>query len=620
MAVFDGAVAEKPDEILPLEGFVENVQRVRAKLTGLTPYMIPKAIVPLSLLPRLPSGKANRKQHKATLQLMSQGELSEFSFDKTGNSQSNNAVTPVASQTQRALQQAWINTLQLSDGKFGLEADFLSLGGDSIAAINLVSYLGRKHLKISVRDVLKCPVLGAMASQLKRESDNTQQVKQETFASRPEVDIAISATSLQPTEYEYIYPCPPGQAEFLTQGAHPEALWSLMTVRKVGPDFEPKQWIDLVRQLTRTDDILRTTFTNCQGRWYSVVLQDVTPMVEIYDNVSDNEQRNQIIKSLGRHRFVFGLPFIRYAILRLSTGETEFITKLDHGLYDVTLLRIFGEHFEDYQRNSALERFTSFKDFAFHIWQMDKSRTLSFWKESAKRPIAFEFPSASIKEPCINSVYVHTINLEFDAFAKSTGATVSIIFQSILQLWLALRSNQRDVAFDYLYTGRNIDLADPQTINGTCANFLPMRSTVDASIPVSEFVRQTQDEFWQYTENSTVGMDEINKACETTREGFSNRTLFLFQLFEPVIATEKQYHKWIVMVKAQVTMPQPYAVVFEVVKTADVNEYKLKFSFDNHIYEKEDVQNEIQVIEKMLAKVIEHAEVSIGDVLASLRS
>ena len=620
ITVFDGDVAGGAGEILPLEAFAENVQRVRAKLTGLTPYMIPKAIVPLSSLPRLPSGKANRKQLKAMLQSLSQGELTKFSFDKVGHSQSKGALIPLVSPTQKLLQQAWIDTLQLSDGKFGLEADFLSLGGDSIAAINLVSYLRRKQLKISVRDVLKYPALGAMADQLKGDSDDTQQSKQQTFNSPSEVDATISAAGLQPTEYEYIYPCPPGQAEFLTQGAHPEALWSLMTVRKVGTDFDARQWIDLVRQLGTTNDILRTTFTRCHGKWYGVVLRDATPVVEIFETVSDEEQRNQIIKSLDNHRFVFGQPFIRYAILHLSTGETEIVTKLDHGLYDGTLLRIFGEHFEAYQRNAALERFTSFKEFAFHIWQMDKSRTLSFWKESEKRPIAFEFPSGITNEPRINSVHVHTINLEFDAFAKSTGATVSIIFQSIFQLWLALRSNQRDVAFDYLYTGRNIDLADPQTINGTCANFLPMRSGVDPSMPVSEFLRQTQDEFWQYTENSTVSMDEIHEVCETTREGFSNKTLFLFQPFEPVVATEKQYQKWIVMAKSEVTMPQPYAVVFEVVKTADVNEYKLKFAFDKRIYAKEQVQNETQVIEKMLAKVMEDAEASVGDVLASLRS
>jgi hypothetical protein len=74
------------------------------------------------------------------------------------------------------------------------------------------------------------------------------------------------------------------------------------------------------------------------------------------------------------------------------------------------------------------------------------------------------------------------------------------------------------------------------------------------------------------------------------------------------------------MAKSQVTMPQPYAVVFEVVKTADVNEYKLKFAFDKCIYEKEQVQEETQVVEKLLAKVMENAEASVGDVLGSFRS
>jgi hypothetical protein len=74
------------------------------------------------------------------------------------------------------------------------------------------------------------------------------------------------------------------------------------------------------------------------------------------------------------------------------------------------------------------------------------------------------------------------------------------------------------------------------------------------------------------------------------------------------------------MAKSQVTMPQPYAVVFEVVKTADVNEYKLKFAFDKRIYEKEQVQEETQVVEKLLAKVMENAEASVGAVLGSFRS
>ncbi|EAW12158.1 nonribosomal peptide synthase SidE [Aspergillus clavatus NRRL 1] len=624
VVVFDGAASEDSSTILSLQDYADQAQQLRANLTGLTPYMIPKAIVPLASLPRLPSGKANRKQLKAMVQGLSQGELTKFSFDKIGVSQTKGAVVPLVSETQRVLQQGWIEVLQLPDDEFGQEADFLSLGGDSIAAINLVSWLRRKQLKVSVRDVLKYPLLAAMAEQLKGESLEAKQVPQKTFTPPAELGAAISSSGLSQEQYEYVYPCGPGQSEFLTQGAHPEALWSLMAVRNAGENFDAKEWIDLVRQLTETNEILRTTFTRCQGKWYGVVLRDATPVVELYDDVTSEEQRKQIIDSIGDHRFVFGKPFIRYGILRLANGESHIVTKLDHGLYDGTLLRVFGEHFEAYQRGVALERFTPFKDFTDHIWQTDNSSTLSFWAQPDKRPIPFQFPitdSTNTLEPRINSVFVHTINLEFDAFAKSTGATVSIIFQSIFQLWLALRSTQRDVAFDYLYTGRNVDLPDPQTINGTCANFLPMRSDVDPQMPVQEFLRQTQDEFWQYTENSNVWMDEIHDACGTTREGFANKTLFLFQPFEPVVgATGKQYQKWVVMAKSEVTMPQPYAVVFEVVKTADVNGYKLKFAYDKRLWERAQVEEEAKVVERMLAKVMEDPNASVGDVLASFRA
>ncbi|KAF7596857.1 hypothetical protein BBP40_012457 [Aspergillus hancockii] len=622
VVVFNAATGSS-DEILPLVDYAEQAQKLRSNLTGLTPYMIPKAIVPLASLPRLPSGKANRKQLKAMVQALSQGELTRFSFDKPKTAQSNGAIVPLALETQRILQQGWIEALQLPNDQFGLEADFLSLGGDSIAAINLVSWLRRKQLKISVRDILKYPLLGAMAEQLQGETHEGQQTQQETFTHPSDLDAAITSSGLQRNEYDYIYPCPPGQAEFLTQGAHPEALWSLMTVRKVGEDFDAMQWVDLVRRLTETNDILRTTFTRSEGKWYGVVLCDATPVVKLYDGISD-EQRQPILENIRSSQFVFGKPFIQYAILRLSTGETQIVTKLDHGLYDGTLLRIFGEHFEAYQRGVALDRFTPFRDFAMHIWQMDKAPMRAFWTQADKRPIAFQFPSSSSssgsEQPRINSVFVHTINLEFDTFAKTTGATVSIIFQSIFQLWLSLRSHQRDVAFDYLYTGRNIDLPDPQTINGTCANFVPMRSNIDAQMRVQEYLLQTQDEFWQYTENSTMGMEDILEACGSTREECANQTLFLFQPFEPVVAAEKPYQKFVVMAKSEVTMPQPYAVVFEVVKTADVNGYKLKFAYDERVIGKEQVEKETKVIEGMLTKVIENPGVSVGDVLGSFSS
>ncbi|RFU28755.1 hypothetical protein B7463_g7584, partial [Scytalidium lignicola] len=285
-AAYEGA------EVLTLDMFVEEAQRLKANLNDMAHYMFPRFIIPLPTLPRLPSSKADRKQLRSRVQSMSQIELSQFSFDNIRKSRSEEVIA-IVSDTQRALQQAWIDIVELPNDQFGLEANFFRLGGDSVSAINLTSWLRRKSLIIGVRD----------------------------------------------DHYEYIYPSPPGQAELLSQGVRAQAFWCLMT-----------------------------------------------------------------------------LPF---------------------------------------------------------------------------------------------------------------------------------RSGKYDVAFDYPYTGRNADPPNPQSINGTRANFLPTRSDINTQIPVKEFLLRTQDDFWEYTDNSTVSIEDIYRSCGVTREDSGNQTLFLFQSFESApLSAAKEHSVW----------------------------------------------------------------------------
>ena len=621
---------EKEGGFLSMDMFAEEAQRLKANLSGLAFYMIPKFILPLPSFPLLPSGKANRKELKTRVESLSQADLTPYSFDSIIGSKSAEVI-PLVSGEHKSLQQAWIEILQLPNDQFGQEASFLSLGGDSISAINLVSWLRWKGLSITVRDVLKYPLLGSMAEHLQRESDEAAATSRTLVFSPPkELDPIISSAGLRGDKYEYIYPCPPGQAEFLSQGAQPEAFWCLMTVRSLGLNGNPTQWIDLVKRLTETNDILRTTFIKHQEKWYGVVLPDPTPVVEFYE-VSSPEERKKILDSVWSDKFVFGKPFIRYAILRLADGEHQVVTKLDHGLYDGTLLRVFDAHFQKYQHGEPLEDFTSFKDFALHIWQINQMRsTLAFWQQPDKQPIQFHLKPGQTSQqeqharPSIDSFAVHIIEHDqLESFSRSSGVTVSIVFQAIFQVWLGLCSGQRDVAFDYLYTGRNVDLPDPQNINGTCANFLPMRSQVDMQTRVQDFLQQTQDDFWQYTENSTVGIDDIYRMCGEgiSREEYANQALFLFQPFEPVAPASSsagELQRWLVMAKSEITMPEPYAVVFEVIRTAHVNKYKLKFAYDGSAWTKEEVEKEFFVIEQMVSRVVEDPDALVGDILRGL--
>lgn len=588
------------DGILEPDRFSNNAKDLKNKLSGLATYMNPKVLLPFGSIPRLPSGKANRKLLKATVQALSSADLATYAFDQIGVEKSE-GITPLQTNTQRLLHQAWVDVLQLLDNQFGLEASFLTMGADSIAAINLVSYLRKKGARVTVGDVLRFPLLGEMAEHVVKGDDNHGESAKvtATFQAPNEVLTAIKTSGLE-TKYEYIYPCPPGQAEFLTQGDRSERFWCLMTLRELDPAAKIPEWVELVRKLTETNEILRTTFTKNQGKWYGVVLKDTTPVVTI-NQINDSIDEQRAKDSMWNYKFVFGNPFIRYNILCYPNGTQKVLTKLDHGLYDGTLLRIFDAHFRAYQQDLPVERFTSFMDYSFHIWHSNQQRSLEFWKQPSKRPIPFHFPS-TLYQPSVKSQAISSSNVSLDLLAQASRTTVSIIFQSVFQLWLSLRSGRQDVAFDYLYTGRNVDMQDPQSINGTCANFLPLRAQVASESSYHDFLRQTQKDFWEYTENSNVGMEDIYGACGTTREGMTNRALFLFQPFEPVTPSRVKFLKWVTMAQSEITMPEPYAVVFEVAKTVD-NGYKLKFAYDTAVWGSEEANQEVEIIKKILDKV-----------------
>jgi amino acid adenylation domain-containing protein len=634
----ENSVVKKEGSFLSMEMFAEELTRLKANLGGLAFYMFPKFILILPSFPLLPSGKVNRKELKARVGSLSQADLTPYSFDNVGRSQSVEVI-PVVSDEQKVLHQGWIEVLHLPNDRFGLEANFLSLGGDSISAINLVSWLRRKGLIITVRDVLRYPIFGSMAVQLHCEGNDEVAAAAQTLVFSPpaELDTIISSAGLAVGDYEYIYPCPPGQAEFLSQGAQPERFWCLMTVRSLGHGGDPIQWLKLIKDLTETNDILRTSFVKHHEKWYGVVLPDPTPVVEFYDVESPSE-RKKILDTIWSEEFVFGKPFIRYAILRLANGEHQVVSKLDHGLYDGTLLRVFDGHFQKYQRGEALDDFTSFKDFAFHIWKINQTRpTLAFWQQPDKQPIQFQLkcrqnPSQQPSpRPSVDAFALHIIEHDqLESFSRSSGVTVSILFQAMFQIWLSYRSTQRDVAFDYLYMGRNVDLPDPQNINGTCANFLPMRSQVDMQMAVKDFLMRTQDDFWQYTENSTVSIDDIYRSCGEgfSREDSANQALFLFQPFEPAASSSSSSssapvvggtrQQWLVMAKSEITMPEPYAVVFEVIRTGHVDRYKLKFAYDSSFWTKEEVEKELLVVEKMVSHAVKDPDALVGDVLHGL--
>ena len=338
-------------------------------------------------------------------------------------------------------------------------------------------------------------------------------------------------------------------------------------------------YLDLLQELTTVHDILRTTYAKMSGHgWVGVVPRD--PIVNFTTRNCEFSGKNKVVEEVKKRRFISGEPFIRYVLLRYPDRSQDLIIKMDHGVWDGTSFSIFDATILALQRQQEPPPNTPFKDFTLDHWRSDKSKSLDFWRDVVR---GLRGSDSHVVRPRTDSVLNQVVPSDLDVkeLARECGVTPATVFQSIFQLWLAKYSKEPYASYDYLVTGRNVDLPNPQSTNGVCANFLPFRLPVTPAQPLPEYFADTQDFFWQATKYGNVGLDDIYSAAGLERRAVGNRVLFLYQPFEPT-NTQLEEMRWVVLAMSQSWMTQPYALMEEVHKMGDG--YKIVIKYDSSVH------------------------------------
>lgn len=356
-----------------------------------------------------------------------------------------------------------------------------------------------------------------------------------------------------------------------------------------------------------------------EAEWVGVVLRSSKLDIRVIP-CTNSEERSAIVEEFWEERFVFGKPFVKYAILLHPDNTWELIVKMNHAAYDGTLLRIFDDHFGAIVQGRPIPAHGEFRDFAYHVHRSSKDQSLQFWKEKLHGK-TYTWPDA--QHPKVTASIRRVVPRNLESVARAQGVTVSILFQAAYQLWLARASNRSDISFDYLLSGRNVDSVDvdPQTINGTLANFLPVRCTISPQQPLREYLAATQDLFWAITENGNVGLQEIYAAAGLSPRTAQNHCLFLYQPFEPSANGAKEdVTRWLVMAKSEVRMYQPYALVVEVAKALN-NEHRLTVMYDPNTFTSADAEGIAHEIARLTDLLASHSadEICLGGLLGSCK-
>lgn len=603
-------VRERGNLLLPPAETLDSVA-TEAKLTTVTHYMKPAVWLPLAEIPLMISGKADRKLLVALAEGMDDDLMRQYLHKEEGHE-------IIESEAERVLQSLWSSLFGVPAESVYANSTFHAFGGDSISAINLVSMCRRGGYEMTVKEVLSNPTLKAQAAQLRvpilsqpllNSQTPDMKVAQETSFQALETAYGrLSQLNISQDDVEDVYPCSPGQIEFLTQGSKQDQFWQLMTVRSLPEDFDFDRWLHLTAKLTEHNPILRTLYLCINERDPLTAIQVVLKhsiLNVVYLSYDDEQGKQQLLDKEWDKLFEPDKTFVRYSLLTSSQdGSRDLVIKLDHASYDGSLLRIFDDQFIALNNGLSIPNHTPFKDFIRYVTTSDKQGQLNYWT-NLLRDSTFSFPT-QLSNPKLDKGERGKVvsKIGINESAQAFGVTVPIVFQTAYTLLLShLSGASNDVLYDNLITGRNVAIDNPQLINGNCANFLPFRSHLPPTKKIKDLLLETQSLFWETTENGMVGIGEIYAALNEDRRTRAAKNLFCFQPFEPGLGGQEDPMRWVVMKLSTVKMNFNYAVMLEVSKDGP-SSYKFHLQYDSNALSEEEAKRAAVLYVRLLERIV----------------
>lgn len=126
---------------------------------ALPSYMIPSAFIRMQKMPLMVSGKLDRKKLREMASSLTAKELRAQEGENEA-AYFSNPETP----KEKALQSLWAEVLGAEKSSIKLESNFFRLGGDSVAAMKLVTAARDAGIKITVQKIFQNPSLGEQSA------------------------------------------------------------------------------------------------------------------------------------------------------------------------------------------------------------------------------------------------------------------------------------------------------------------------------------------------------------------------------------------------------------------------------------------------------------------------
>lgn len=507
--------------LLPLSTMLLSVfKNLEASLTKALPkHMVPALYIPLARLPLTASGKLDRKKLHSHANSMTESQVAMFRL-------AGGSGREPSTEIEKTLACLWESVLRLGAGSIGMDAQFFRMGGDSVAAIRLVTAARSKGVSLTFADIFRNATLSKMSKNAlffdALGSGSAQDVPQ-PFALLPTTiptDRIISEVAdlcgITEASVEDIYPCTSIQEGLIALSTKQPGAYVAQNIYRLSSIDIPK-FREAWETVVAAEGILRTRIVHTDSLGFLQVV--VSESIEWSDLKCLDE-----VTATGRLKPAYnGAALTGYYMVENGAKDAYFVWTIHHALFDGWSSDLVLDKVQNqYQQspNAKSVETIPYSAFIRYVSSVDPTASNNFWQSKFDGTSAPQFPMLPrpTYEPHVTNKYLHTVPL---VRRPDMEVTTSSVIRAAWALTVSAYSNSDDVVFAETVTGRDSPVSGIVDMLGPTFATIPVRVQTRRDLTIAEYLNSLQDGFTEAMPYQHAGLQRIKrissetaKACE----------------------------------------------------------------------------------------------------------
>jgi len=491
---------------------------------SLPAYMIPSAYFPVSTLPKMTSGKTDRKMLRLEASHLTPNALAPYM------SLSSSETRQPSSTVEKQLQSLWSRTLHLPLSSINANSNFFKLGADSIASMRLVAMAKEDGLSFAVSTIFSHPRLCDLATQALAcgTVERDISLSSDRFHLLGDDDsVKIILQNLRSKydlgDIEDCFPCTPLQQALFALSLKQPGTYVSQDVFELPKNFDTARFRKAWETVAQNSPIIRTAIVLVESVGALQVIINRNPKWHTAGSL------DAYLELQSQTPVEFGQLLSQYSIIGEPSNPKYFVWSAHHSMYDGWSKKIIIDKVSKAYSGLSIQRPPPFSNFIKHLQTLDVNASNSFWSRQLQGCSSHHFPelkSAGSALPRRNGNY--TCEYPFVSTLDSE-TTPSTIIRAAWGFLMSRHLNADDVVFGEILTGRSAPVPGILDIEAPTLTVVPTRMIVDNSQRISDFLRAFQQQTVSTTPFEQAGLLDISRLSDDCRNACQFQNLLVIQ-------------------------------------------------------------------------------------------